>query len=378
MPKLGKNDYICSNTFSDHMIIVKNRRTKPETLEKQYPGAVIIDVTSKSDSEYVQFSPFYPHRGIPVPFSPGWKATCVEAIWQGLKVFEKGGIDTTLFLNDTMKGLKRTARRFGRPLGHQKGVNGSPHQLLEYIQARKVIYAPSYLWVLENKLGPLVEKLKKLSAERTVVLLDYNTNGNIDDWSSPLSHASLIKAYIEGNYPSATVADALPEYKLGQWVVNENYGPGQIEHMDGYKVTVSFGSGPITFDQYGNALRPVTITEPFIRKENSNGESAILCMDATGRWGAVANPDKKQEAIPCSYEGIHFYAAKLAVRQKNPTYYFLVKDSGKWGILNKQARQQAPCIYDELIPKEEDGLFVGFSFRKGGDRGMINGKGEVI
>lgn len=360
------------------MIIVKNRRTKPETLEKQFPGAVIIDVTSKSDTEYVQFSPFYPHRGIPVPFSPGWTATCVEAIWQGLKVFEKGGIDTTLFFNDTMKGLKRTARRFGRPLGHQMGVTGSPHQLLEYIQARKVIYAPAYLWVLENKLGPLVGKLKKLSADKTVILLDYNTNGNIDDWSSPLSHASLIKAYIEGHYPSATVEDALPAYKLGQWVAHDNYGAGRIERIDGHKVTVGFESGPLTFDQYGNALRPVTVADPFIRKESSRGESATLCMADTGLWGAVSNPDKKQAAIPYAFEEIHFYAAKLVARQKNPVYYFLVKSEGKWGILNKQGNQQAPCIYDELAPREADGLFKGFAFRKGNNTGMINGKGEEI
>ena len=35
-----------------------------------------------------KLSPFYPHGGIPVPFSEGVTATCVEAVWQGLKVFE--------------------------------------------------------------------------------------------------------------------------------------------------------------------------------------------------------------------------------------------------------------------------------------------------
>ena len=360
------------------MVIVKHKRTKPETLEKQFPGAVIIDVTSKSDTEYIQFSPFYPHRDIPVPFSPGWTATCVEAIWQGLKVFEKGGIDTTLFFNDTMKGLKRSARRFGRPMGHQKGVTGSPHQLIEYIQARKVIYAPAYLWVLENKLGPLVDKLKKMSANNTVILLDYNTNGNIEDWSSPLSHASLIKAYIEGHYPSGRVEDALPAYKLGQWVAHDIYGAGRIAQIDGHKVTVCFESGLLTFDQYGNALRPVTVAEPYIRHEKSHGETAALCMDDRGCWGAVSNPNKKQAAIPCSYEEIHFYAAKLVAKQKNHTYYFLVKDGGKWGLLNKQGNQQAPCIYDELAPLEKDGLFKGFAFRNRNKTGVINGKGEEI
>lgn len=38
---------------------------------KEYPGCIIIDVTSNSqDGDYVKFSPFYPHCGIPVPGMP--------------------------------------------------------------------------------------------------------------------------------------------------------------------------------------------------------------------------------------------------------------------------------------------------------------------
>lgn len=32
---------------------------------------------------------------------------------------------------------------------------------------------------------------------KTIVLLDYNTNCDINDLSSPLSHASLIKEYVK-------------------------------------------------------------------------------------------------------------------------------------------------------------------------------------
>lgn len=68
---------------------------------------------------------------------------------------------------------------------------------MEYIQARKQIYVPSYFWMLEHRCAPQVAELKRLSGERTVVLLDYDTNGDIEDWRKPLSHASLIKRYIE-------------------------------------------------------------------------------------------------------------------------------------------------------------------------------------
>ena len=36
---------------------------------------------------------------------------CVEAIWQGLKVFESADVDVDMFANDTMKNIKRTVRQ---------------------------------------------------------------------------------------------------------------------------------------------------------------------------------------------------------------------------------------------------------------------------
>lgn len=182
------------------MIIVESKRKKPATILKKYPDAILADVTSGAKDGLVKLSPFYPHGGIPVPFSEGYTATCVEAIWQGLKVFEGADVDTSLFLNDTMKGLKRTVRRFGHPLGHRKGVNGT--ELLGYIEARKLIYIPTYKWVLENKVSHIIERLKVASEEgKTIVLLDYDTNADVENAKKPLSHASLIKAYVEGIYP---------------------------------------------------------------------------------------------------------------------------------------------------------------------------------
>lgn len=190
------------------MIIIASKRRKAENILKEYPGAILADVTSQATDSLVKLSPFYPHGGIPVPFSPGWTATCVEAIWQGLKVFERADIDVELFKNDSMKGLKRSVRRFGKPLGHRRGVNGK--ELLGYIAARKEIYVPAYRWVLEHKTPNIIERLKEASRNKTIVLLDYNTNCDIDDGSKPLSHAYLIKAYAEGLYP---YGDIVPNNK---------------------------------------------------------------------------------------------------------------------------------------------------------------------
>lgn len=181
------------------MIVIESKRRKRENIQKKYPDAVIADVTSHATDALVRLSPFYPHGDIPVPFSEGYTAMCVEAIWQGLKVFESADVDVSMFANDTMKNIKRTVRRFGKPLGHRKGVNGT--ELLGYIEARKQIYLPAYKWVLENKVASIIDRLREASTTKTIVLLDYTTNCDIDNPKTPLSHAFLIKAYAEGLYP---------------------------------------------------------------------------------------------------------------------------------------------------------------------------------
>ena len=194
-----KNGNFASESKMKPMIIIESKRKKPEALKEQYPDAMIIDVTSHAVDEFVMFSPFYPIGGVPVPFTEGLVAVSVEGIWQGLKVFEDADIDTSFFSKREMKNLKRSTRKYGICLGHRKGVHGE--ELLGYIEARKQIYLPCYKWVLENKLKKLVTAIRIISKNKPVVLLDYNTNPDVNNPKKALSHASLIKAYIEGNYP---------------------------------------------------------------------------------------------------------------------------------------------------------------------------------
>lgn len=181
------------------MIIIESKRKKIDNIHKKHPNAIIADVTSQSKDGLVRLSPFYPHGNIPVPFSEGHTSTCVEGIWQGLKVFENEDIDISMFLNDTMKGIKRTVRKYGRVLGHRKGVHGT--EILGYVEAKHQIYIPAYRWMLEHKAMDIIERLRKASETKTIVLLDYNTCCNVDDETKPLSHAYLVKAYAEGLYP---------------------------------------------------------------------------------------------------------------------------------------------------------------------------------
>lgn len=43
------------------MIKIENKRRKRESILMQYPGAVIVDVTSRAGDDFVRLSPFYPH-----------------------------------------------------------------------------------------------------------------------------------------------------------------------------------------------------------------------------------------------------------------------------------------------------------------------------
>ena len=182
-------------------IHVANRRRARASVEAAYPGALILDVTSRAEAPWVRLSPFYPHGGIPVPFSPGVTAQSVEGIWQALKVFQGHDVDPAKLEVTSMRGLKRTVRRYGTVLGHRAGLTGAV--LLPYERARREIYLPAYRWVLENPAADLVDELRRLAAQRDVVLLDYDTNDDVADLSRPLSHAGLVRRHLEGRWQAA-------------------------------------------------------------------------------------------------------------------------------------------------------------------------------
>jgi len=168
--------------------VASRRRT---TLHRDFPDALIVDVTSRGPEPWIRLSPFYPHGGIPVPGHPDRTSQSVEGVWQALKVFATEQEDFTKLDVTTMTGIKRTVRRLGPPLGHR--LHGG---LLGYEQARRLLYLPTYHWMLDHRAPELLAELRELSDHRTVVLLDYTTNGDVADLSTPLSHAALIAQHI--------------------------------------------------------------------------------------------------------------------------------------------------------------------------------------
>ena len=188
-------------------VYVKSRRASAATragwrghLRVQHGTVELLDLTSRGPQPWVQFSPFYPHAGIPVPFMSDATSQSVEGIWQALKVFEHEGVDAAKLAITSMTGLKRAARTRGRVLGHQAGLHGT--QLLSYGEARRTIYLPSYRWVLDHRLQDLVQHIQRLAAGGAIVLLDYETNSDVDNLSKPLSRAGLVAAYLEDRWPT--------------------------------------------------------------------------------------------------------------------------------------------------------------------------------
>jgi hypothetical protein len=176
------------------MIFIESVKKSKNRLNKKYPNSKFIDITSKAVDIFVKFSPFFPHHDIPIPNSPNIYSETVEGVWQGLKVFRHNDIDISKFYITNMKGIKRLTKYFGQPIGHRNGING---EVIDYISARKLIYIPTYKWVLDNKLIDEISILLNLAINYDIVLLDFETNCDIENISKPLSHAFIVKQYLE-------------------------------------------------------------------------------------------------------------------------------------------------------------------------------------
>lgn len=199
-------------------IHIANVKLKEKTLRSRYgKSAKFIDVTSKADPKFLPLSPFYPHGDIPIPFTENHTGMSVEGIWQGLKVFENHDVDLSKLENNTMKNLKRMIRNYGYPKGHRKGINGT--EILDYVEARLLIYLPIYKWVLENKCSNVINELRIINQSTEIILLDFTTNDNVFLIKQPLSHAALLRDFLKGKYPNSQ--KLLEIYKSNPNIIQE-------------------------------------------------------------------------------------------------------------------------------------------------------------
>jgi len=185
------------------MIILESKRNAA-MIQRKYPNALVKDM-----SERHKLSPFYPHEGIRVPFTDGYTGVSVAAIWNSLMVFEDVDVDIEL-RNIDIKTLKREHN--GRFIGFRQGYFNNC--IMDVVEARKQILIPMYRWMLEQKVFPVIQKLREIMQQRDIVLLDDSVNYDIGNINHPLSHAWLIKSYVEGLYPYEDVFENIIEYHL--------------------------------------------------------------------------------------------------------------------------------------------------------------------
>eukprot|EP01125_Pyxidicula_operculata_P014208 TRINITY_DN4729_c0_g2_i2.p1 TRINITY_DN4729_c0_g2~~TRINITY_DN4729_c0_g2_i2.p1 ORF type:complete len:186 (+),score=34.95 TRINITY_DN4729_c0_g2_i2:396-953(+) len=156
---------------------------------------------------YRKFDPKYPVNNIPIPFTPIGKpfATSVMGVYSGLKKFsDMDSIDSSKF---NLKGGKNFSRKLNEGVvlqGWQKGIHGKT--LLGPFEARKQLFVDVYHDLLATKLSEEIGLLKNMMKTcKKLVLLDRITDCDLQEKSGKLvSHAYLVKLYLEGKYPEKT------------------------------------------------------------------------------------------------------------------------------------------------------------------------------
>lgn len=183
------------------MIILESKRNAV-MIQRKYPNALVKDMSEKHI-----LSPFYPHEGIRVPFTDGYTGVSVAAIWNSLMVFEDTDVDMEL-RNIRIHALGR--KHTGKLIGIRQGYFNN--YTMDITEARKKILIPMYRWMLEQKVFPIVQQLRKIAKQRNIILLDDSVNSDIGNVNQPLSQSWLLKSYIEGLYPYEDVYEVITEY----------------------------------------------------------------------------------------------------------------------------------------------------------------------
>lgn len=158
------------------MIVLESKRDNLQKIVEMNPKVIIADITINSNSALRKLSPSFEWGNILVPYTDSLEyVPSVEAVWNELRITE----------NDT-DGFKRGCY---------------DHVIFDYIEARKKIFIPTYRWMLENKAAEIIKRMRIANRDKTIVLYDGEDNYDIDNPSKPLSHAYLVKAYVEGLAP---------------------------------------------------------------------------------------------------------------------------------------------------------------------------------
>ncbi|KAL6045842.1 BACK domain-containing protein [Balamuthia mandrillaris] len=186
-------------------ILIRPRRMSGELLEELGKQAVLVDITpSSTDNRWRKFGLAYPHGMIPIPGHENKWSMSVEGLYEGLKVFERAGVDRSVMTKTSMKGLRRQEHRNGPLLGWATSLKQKPTKLMAVKEARWKLLLPAYKTVLERHLLEEVAELRQMLDEgKRLVILDGQTNTDLCNYEKDVSAAALLKRYLEGRWPSS-------------------------------------------------------------------------------------------------------------------------------------------------------------------------------
>lgn len=196
-----------------HQVHIASRRRSPAGLLQEFGRVPVFDVTwLTKNPRMLPLNPYYPHGEIPVAFSGRKKfGVSLESIWNGLKVFENEGPDYSVFEcgNKMLMMRNEGVRNRGKLIGYQQGTH-EEWPVLSEMDARRLIYAPSYKWILKKHCSEAVEFLRNQLQRVDIVLLDTDIEHHRRDPAFPIQHSVLLRDLLTDNYPKSDPSDWIP------------------------------------------------------------------------------------------------------------------------------------------------------------------------
>lgn len=167
-----------------HIAVLKLGSKQHENVAKQEQFQ-LVDVSDSLHNihKYRALHPTEHVCDIPVPGMDGMTSRTVEGIWQGLKVWDNEGIDTSKFA-----ATSDVSRNGKKRVGPPKWRYGE--RLLELRDALKTIFVPAYNHHLDACRDQLLDILRMGDK---IALFDFEDNTDIDCTWRPFTHAALIR-----------------------------------------------------------------------------------------------------------------------------------------------------------------------------------------
>jgi hypothetical protein len=186
-------------------------RAVPRQVGLEAEGALRVDTANAAPASMGRFrelNPFTVNRSRPlaVPGRPDLLAYSVEAIWQGLKLVD-GSTDLAQLQGEPHKRPPEDERD-DPSYRYEDSCFLLGEEVLDLVSARRRIYVPAYLEMIELRLPAAVEA--EIAAAREaggeVLFYDWDANFDLADPSGSFSHSALLADWFSGRL-EAVLAD---------------------------------------------------------------------------------------------------------------------------------------------------------------------------